>query len=117
MIRMHPEWIGELLGQWAGSEGAEARSSLGYPQISPMFAKSVGSSIEAEDVTGYSSAEQRAMVAAVEWLHLTHYDHWRALSREFKGWTRKELEAKPGDRELVLDAGRLLADYIDSVLG
>jgi len=51
------------------------------------------------------------------WLHLNHPDHWRALSREFKGWTRSALEAKEGDQELVLEAGRLLEKYIDTALG
>jgi hypothetical protein len=35
-----------------------------------MFAKAVGSSVEAEDVTGFSSAEMRAMNSAIEWLQL-----------------------------------------------
>lgn len=117
MIRLQPEWIGELLGHWAKSDWAEARDDLGYPRVSPMFAKAVGTSFESEDVTGYSSAEMRAMAAAVDWLHLTHYEHWRALSREFRGWTRKTLDAKEGDRERVLEAARMLADYIDNVLG
>jgi hypothetical protein len=117
MIRIEPDWVGELLGQWAGKDWSDAQQELGYPTVSPMFAKAVGSSFELEDVTGYSHAELRAMVAAVDWLQLHHADHWRALSREFRAWSRSTLEEKPGDRERVLEAGRMLANYIDNVLG
>ena len=65
MIRLQPDWIGELLGHWAKSDWDQARDDLGFPQVSPMFAKAVGTILEAEDVTGYSSAETRAMAAAV----------------------------------------------------
>lgn len=117
MIRIEPDWVGELLGQWAAHDWADARGDLGYPTVSPMFAKAVGTSFELEDVTGYSRAELRAMVAAVDWLKLNHEDHWRALSREFRTWSRRTLEAKEGDRERVLEAGRMLEKYIDDVLG
>jgi hypothetical protein len=82
-----------------------------------MFAKTTAFAAEVEDVEGYSSAELRAMTAAVDWLQLTHPDHWRALSREFRQWTKKDLRAKDNDRELVLEAGKLLAKYIDETLG
>ncbi len=117
MSRIKPDWVGELLGQWAANDWRNAQQDLGFPSVSPMFARAVGTSFELEDVTGFSRAEFRAMVAAVDWLHLNHPDHWRALSREFKGWTRRALEAKEGDRELVLEAGRLLEKYIDTALG
>lgn len=117
MIRIEPDWVGELLGQWAAKDWADAQHDLGFPTVSPMFAKAVGTSFELEDVTGYSRAELRAMVAAVDWLKLHHEDHWRALSREFRTWSRRTLEEKPNDRELVLEAGRMLEKYIDDVLG
>lgn len=117
MTRIQPEWVGELLGQWAASDWRDAQQDLGYPSVSPMFAKTVGATFQAEEVTGYSHAELQAMIAAVEWLHLTHQDHWRALSREFRGWTRSTLEERPNDRELVLEAGRMIEKYIDDVLG
>lgn len=117
MIRLQPEWVGELVSMWAARDWADAQQDLGFPTVSPMFAKSMGTAFEAEDVTGYSSAEVRAMAAAVDWLKLVHPDHYRALSREFRTWTRRTLEAKDGDRELVLEAGQMLAEYIDKVLG
>jgi hypothetical protein len=117
MIRLQPEWVGELLGQWAAADWRDAQQDLGFPTVSPMFSKAVGFATESEDVTGYSHAELRAMVAAVDWLQLTYPDHYRALSREFRGWTRRTLEAKDGDRERVLEAGRMLEKYIDNVLG
>jgi hypothetical protein len=117
MIRIEPDWVGELLGQWAAKDWADAQHDLGFPTVSPMFAKAVGTSFELEDVTGYSHAELRAVVAAVDWLKLHHPDHWRALSREFRTWTRRTLDEKSGDRERVLEAGRMLEKYIDDVLG
>ena len=117
MIRIEPDWVGELLGQWAGKDLSDAQQDLGFPTVSPMFAKAVGTSFELEDVTGYSHAELRAMIAAVDWLQLHHPEHWRALSREFRIWTRSTLEAKPSDPDLVLEAGRMLEKYIDNVLG
>lgn len=117
MIRIEPDWVGELLGQWASKDWSDARDDLGFPAVSPMFSKAVGTSFELEDVTGYSSAELRAVAAAVDWLQLRHPDHWRALSREFRTWSRRTLEAKEGDRERVLEAGRMLEKYIDDVLG
>jgi hypothetical protein len=82
-----------------------------------MFAKAMGTVTEFEDVTGYSSAELRAVAAAIDWLQLAHPEHWRAISREFRTWTRRTLERKDGDDQLVLEAGTLIADYIDKVLG
>ena len=117
MIRIQPDWCGELLSMWAAKDRSDTHGDLGFPSVSPMFAKTTAFAAEAEDVEGYSSAELRAMTAAVEWLHLTQPDHWRALSREFRQWTRRDLPEKPNDRELVLEAGRMLAKYIDDTLG
>jgi len=117
MIKMQPDWVNDLLGQWAAGEWRDVQQDLGFPSVSPMFAKAVGSAFEAEDVTGYSHAEVRAMTAAVDWLQLHHTEHYRALSRQYRAWTRSTLERKDGDRELVLEAGRMLEKYIDEVLG
>ena len=117
MIRLQPEWVGDLVSQWAAKDWSDAQGDLGYPTVSPMFARAVGVSAEAEDPTGYSSAELRAMAAAVDYLQLRHPEHWRALNREFRVWTRRDLEAKSGDAVLVLEAGTLLAKYIDETLG
>ena len=116
MIRLDPPWIGELLGQYVRSDWDDARDEMGYPQVSPMFRKAVGTSWECEDVTGYSSAEMRAMAHAIEWLQAEHAEHWRALSREFRHWTRSTLPAKPGDDDLVMQAGRMLAEKIDQLI-
>lgn len=116
MIRLQPDWIGDLMRLWVAQDWADVQDKLGYPEVSPMFALGLGSSTE-DDVTGYSAAEGRAMSAAVEWLRLVHWEHWRALSRQFRPHLRAELPPKDGDRELVLEAGKMLADYIDKVLG
>lgn len=117
MIRLQPEWVGELVSQWAASDWAAAQQDLGFPTVSPMFARAIGTVTECEDVTGYSSAELRAVAAAIDWLQLAHPEHWRALSREFRTWTRRTLERKDGDDQLVLEAGTLIANYIDEILG
>jgi hypothetical protein len=117
MIRIQPDWVGELLGQWAAKDWSDAQHDLGFPTVSPMFAKAVGTSFESEDVTGYSRAELRAMVAGVDWLQLHHPEHYRALSREFRTWTRRTLARRDGDDQLVREAGRMLEKYIDETLG
>lgn len=116
MIRLEPDWVGDLVSLWVAQDWADAQQRLGYPDVSPMFARALGNSSE-EDPTGYSSAEVRAMAAAIDWLRLVHWEHWRALSREFRSFSRSELPPKEGDRERVLEAGKMLADYIDNVLG
>ena len=117
MIRLEPDWVGELVSRWASKDWVDTRDELGYPQVSPMFSRVVGTSIECEDVTDYSSAELRAVAAAIDWLQLVHPEHWRALSREFRTWTRTTLVAKDGDQALVIEAGKLIADYVDNILG
>jgi hypothetical protein len=117
MIRFEPDWVGELLGMWASKDRADVRHTLGYPDVSPMFARVVGVSFETEDSTGYSSAEMRAMTAAIEWLQLNHPEHWRALSREVRFWSRKDLQATDQDERLAIEAGQFLANYIDKTLG
>jgi len=116
MIKMEPEWIGDLLGLWIRQEWGDMHYALGYPIVSPMFAKAVGIVAEVEDAGGYSSAELRAMTAAIDWLQVNHAEHYRALARELRPWARKSLEAKDGDELLVLQAGKMIADYIDKVL-
>ena len=117
MIRLQPDWVGELVSQWAASDWAAAQQDLGFPTVSPMFSKAMGSVTEFEDVTGYSSAELRAVAAAIDWLQLVHPEHWRALSREFRTWTRRTLKRGDNDDALVLEAGKMIAEYIDNILG
>lgn len=117
MIRIKPEWCGELLSMWAAKDWSDAQGELGFANVSPMFSKTMAFSSETEDVEGYSSAELRTMSAAVEWLHVNHPDHYRALSREFRQWTRAKTQAKEGDEQRVLEAGKMIAEYIDKVLG
>lgn len=111
-----PDWVKDLLGLWAYLDWADAQQDLGFPTVSPMFAKAVSTSAEAEDVTGFSSAEMRAMNAAIDWLQLEHHDHWRALCRYYRPWVRRDLPAKDGDDELIPDALNMVAKYIDDML-
>jgi hypothetical protein len=114
-MRIEPEWVGELLGQWALRDWADARQELGYPRVSPMFSRAVHGR-DADDAMGYSAAEIQAVVVAVEWLQAEHPDHWRAVSREFKAWTRATLEQRDNDHELVAHAAKLIAKKIDQLL-
>lgn len=117
MIRLQPDWVGELLGRWAAQDRHDAVGDLGFSSVSPMFARVLGVGAESEDVTGYSHTEVRAMAAAVEWLQLHHPEHWRALSREFRPASRATLPERSGDTALLVEAGHMLAKYIDEVLG
>lgn len=116
MIRLQPDWVAELASSWAREDWGSVSRELGYPDVSPMF-KRVAGSDAGDDVTGYSAAEVRAMAAAMEWLHLRHYDHWRALARMLRPHLRKQLPARHNDEALAAAAGPMLADYIDKVLG
>jgi len=117
MIRLQPEWVGELVSMWAANDWSEAQLKLGFPTVSPMFSMSTAHGIDAGDVTGYSNAELRAMAAGIDWLQKNHPEHYRALSREFRTWTRRTLERRDDDDQLVLEAGHLLAEYVDRLLG
>lgn len=116
MIRLQPDWVNELAHHWARGDWSQVDHELGYPTVSPMF-KRVSGVDSSEDVTGYSSAEVLAMAAAMEYLHLRHYEHWRALARLLRPHLRDTLPGKEGDAALAIEAGRLLEKYIDETLG
>jgi hypothetical protein len=116
MTRLQPDWVAELASAWARDDWGLISHDLGYPDVSPMFKRMAGGDTS-DDVTGYSSAETRAMAAAMEWLHLVHYQHWRALARALRPHLREQLQATDCDRELIAAAGPMLAEYIDKVLG
>lgn len=116
MIKLEPEWIGDLLGLWSRQDWHDSERHLGFPTVSPMFAKAVGVVAETEEVAGYSSAELKAMTAAIDWLQVHYAEHYRALSRELRPWARKNLVATDDDPLLVLQAAKMVADYIDKIL-
>ena len=111
-----PDWVNDLLQVWAGGDWGQARRDLGYPSVSPMF-RGVADSAEELEVTGYSPLEVRAVQAAVDWLHLVHEPHWRALTRRWRPWLRDSLAASPDDDRLVREAAQMIADYVDKTLG
>jgi len=111
-----PDWVRDLLGLWAHQDWAAAQGELGYPTVSPMFSRAVGTQAECEDVTGYSSEELRVMGQAIDWLQSDHPEHWRALSRSFRPWTRAALERKDGDEVLAIEAAILIANFMDQKL-
>ncbi len=115
-MRLQPDWVADLAAAWAREDWTDVAQSIGYPSVSPMF-KRVAGADATDDATGYSHAETRAMSAAMEWLHLRHYEHWRALARALRPHLRAQLPERAGDRELIEQAGPMLAEYIDQVLG
>lgn len=110
------DWVKDLLGLWAERDWADAQIPLGLPTVSPMFAKAIGVSVETEDVGGYSSVEIQAMALGVDWLQREHYEHWRALSRMIRPWTRRDLPKSDDDDRLVIEALHKLEKFIDETL-
>lgn len=111
-----PTWVDDLLLVWAAGDASEIRRNSGYPSVSPAF-RDVVSSDEDGESGGYSTQEVRAVFAAVDWLHLAHPLHWRALTRRWRPWLRESLPAHPDEARLAAEAGKLIADYVDQVLG
>jgi|GEM_PF-3339746 len=116
MIRIEPDWCSELLSHWARSDWHETLQDLGMPSVCPSFKGLVETSSEI-DATGYSPAEVQAIAAAVEWMHLRHEDHYRALCRHFRPWLRSQMPSKDGDEQRVIEAAKMIADYVDKILG
>jgi hypothetical protein len=111
-----PDWVRDLLGLWAERDWHDAQMPLGLPTVSPMFAKGMGLATETEDVGGYSTLEVRTMAEAVEWLREQHPDHWRALSRSIRPWTRRDLPKADNDEQLVAEAMKMLEKFVDDAL-
>lgn len=116
MTGQAPDWAAELLTDWSRSDWREASDTLGLPTVCPSF-KGLIQTSEEVDVTGYSAAEVRAIAAAVDYLHLTHPDHYRVICRHFRPHMRSKLEEKHGDAELLQSAVAMVAEYVDKVLG
>jgi hypothetical protein len=110
------DWVRDLLGLWAERDWHDAQMPLGLPTVSPMFAKGMGISSETEDVGGYSTIEVKVMAEAVEWLREHKPDHWRALSREIRPWSRKDLPKTDNDRLLVVESMLMLQKIVDETL-
>lgn len=115
MIRLHPEWIGELVSMCARDNWADTTSPLDYPTISPMWRKLLPESAESEDVGGYSSAELRACKAGIEHLSKMHPLEYTALRIEFQ--RRRHDVMHENHRQLVLRAGQILAKFVDDMCG
>lgn len=112
MTRLQPEWIGELLGICAADDWADVHSQLGHPSVSPMFRRMLPEH-EAQDVTGYSSAEVQACKAGLEWLAREHAQEFAALEWELRRWKRAHLQRHLDHDALVAAAARMLAEFVD----
>lgn len=110
-------WVRDLLGLWSSRDTIAAAQNMGYPSTSFGFGLACEDADESEDATGYSSSELSTMGDATIWLAGAYPDHWRALSREYRPWTRRTLAPKPGDAQLVERALVMLGEYIDKSLG
>lgn len=117
MIRLQPEWIGELVGICARDDWSDLNDRLGYPSVSPMFQRFMPELAESDDVTGYSSAEVRACRAGIEWLCNHHPDEYAALQWEFQPSKRRLLVLQKNHTHLVLRAGTLLEQFVDKYCG
>lgn len=117
MIRLQPEWVGELVSMCSKDDWADTTSALDYPTVSPMFKKLIPDVAETDDVTGYSSAELRACKAGIEWLSQGHPEEYAALAWEFQPWKRKVIDKHEDHDALVQYAGRLLEKFIDKYCG
>lgn len=113
MIRLQPDWIGELLSVCSADDWADLQHPLAWPTVSPMFARFIPL-FETEDAGGYSSAEVRACKAGIEWLSREHPEHYAALAWEFQPWKRSQVAKLDAHERLALEAGKLLASFVDS---
>lgn len=113
MIRLEPDWVGELVSMAAKDDWSATTSALDYPTVSPMFRKLLPEVTETDDATGYSSAELAACKAGIEWLSKNYPAEYAALAWEFQPWKRKHLERSSDHHALVMYAGRLLAKFVD----
>jgi len=116
MTKLNPPWAEELLRNWAEDGWREAQIDLGLPKVCPSFRGLTEISDEV-DVGGYSPAEVKAIAAAVDHIKLTSPDHYRALSRHFRPWTRGQMQHETGDDLRLQEAVQMIADYVDKTLG
>lgn len=115
-MKLDPPWAAELLSNWSRAEWRDAQFELGLPTVSPTFRGLLEVSSEV-DVTGYSSAEVQAVAAAVEYLHVQYPEHYRALCRFFRPWSKSKLPAGADDDRLLSEAVKMVAEYVDKTLG
>ena len=114
MIRLQPDWIGELLSVCAADERAAMHDRLDYPAVSPMFARLLPNLAEADEAGGYSSLEVRACKAGLEWMAREHPALYAALAWEFQTWRRAQMTRAEDHERLAMEAGLLLAKFVDS---
>lgn len=113
MIKLEPPWIADLLGMWVAYDRSAARKELGYPSVSPMFARALGMAAETDDADGYSNAEVKAMYQAIDWLRQNHPLHAEAINAAFRPWAGGDAAV---NAQLVQEAATMLAKYIDALL-
>lgn len=114
-IGIEPAWAEDLLGIWAAADAGTIRRSSGHSQVSPMFRLWGVVDDSADDEGSYGGAEVLAMRAAVDRLQLQQPLMYAAVLATFKPWTG--VEATAATKALALEAGALLATWVDEACG
>lgn len=114
-IGIVPDWAEDLLGIWAAADAGDARRRHGFGAASPMFRLWGVVDDDAEADGGYGSAEVAAMRVAVERLQVDEPAMYAAVLATFKPWTG--IEATPATRALAMEAGAMLAQWVDAACG
>lgn len=114
-IGITPDWAEDLLSIWAAADAGVETRRMGLVGASPMF-RLWGVVDDAVDDDGsYGSAEVLAMRVAVERLQLQRPDLYTAVLAAFKPWTGVAADAST--RALAIEAGAVLAEWVDAALG
>jgi hypothetical protein len=109
-------WVIDLLGLWADRDLHDQDFRLGFPSVSPTFARFESHSSDNADVWDYTETEIEAMGTAVDKLAENHPDLWKALMRSVKPWFRKSTVNDADETELVKKAVVLLEKYVNEAL-
>jgi len=115
-VKIEPEWVADLVRKCLASDWSGLDASLGYPSVSPMFARLIPDLASTKDVSNCLSAETQACKEGLEWLSETHPDAHAALAWQFQRWSRKFTPKQKDHDLLVQQAAALLAQYIDKKL-
>lgn len=116
-MKIEPEWVADLVRMCSASDWSGLNASLGYPSVSPMFARLIPDLASTENVSSDLSAEMQACKEGLEWLSKAHPDAYAALAWQFQRWRRKFTPQQQDHDLLVQQAATLLARYIDKKLG
>lgn len=114
-MKLEPAWAAELLADW-GRADIKA-SHLALPSVCPSFRKLLGySSTSAKDDDSEITAEQRAVILALDKMRQEHREHHAIICRYF----RPQAGQQPLDtaqQQILAEAVFLVAQTVDETLG